>query len=296
MPVYNGEAFLNESISSVIQQSYADWELIIVDDGSTDNTNKIINDFAALDNRISTIYQANKKQGLARNEGIKQAKGKIIAFLDADDLWKANKLEFMVDFFHQSACELVFSDAYIQDDATAENKRFGVTNTNYSGAKGLESFLFYNRIPLLTVLVKREAIFEVGLFNNRGISEDYELWLKLLLRGFEFKSTSEALATYRVHAQSTTYQDKLAIDANIDVIYGLYKNVDPIYQKLFGDYLKVWYRRKFETIKDRAAYLNFLNVVTLQNQDSAKYQLLQKINLALLGYQFHKRLLSYLIR
>lgn len=296
MPVYNGEAFLNEAVNSVIQQSYKDWELIIVDDGSTDNTNKIINDFAALDNRISTIYQTNKKQGLARNEGIKQAKGKIIAFLDADDLWEVHKLEVMVDFFHQSACELVFSDAYLQDDATAESRRFGVTNTNYSGAKGLESFLFYNRIPLLTVLVKREAIFEVGLFNNRGISEDYELWLKLLLRGFEFKSTSQALATYRVHAQSTTHQDKLAMDANIDVIYGLYKNVDPLYKRLFGDYLKVWYRRKLKTIKDRTAYLNFLNVLTLQNRDNFKYQLLLKINPALLGYRFHKRLLSYFIR
>ncbi|KQM63940.1 hypothetical protein ASE74_12285 [Pedobacter sp. Leaf216] len=301
MPVYNGEKFLGESIYSVIKQSYSDWELIIIDDGSIDNTSEIISDFIALDKRIKTFYQTNMKQGIARNLGIKHSTGNIIAFLDADDLWKVDKLAIMVDFLHQSKCELVFSDAYIQYDDLSDgkpvikNQTFGVVNARYQGINGVESFLLYNRIPLLTVLVKRETLFEVGLFSDRGISEDFELWLKLLLKGVEFKSLNQVLAFYRVHSKSTTHQDKLAIDASIDVIYDLYRNVGKSYKQLFNDYLKVWYRRKLETIADYYAYKEFLAVIVTQNQNNFKYQLLKIFNLGSLGYKLHKKLIFHLI-
>src|SRR5690349_25117803 len=93
MPAYNAEKFVAESISSVITQTYKNWELIIVDDGSTDNTKNIIEEFAKHDARIKYIYQENAKQGKARNTGIAMAKSGLVAFLDADDLWLPQMLE-----------------------------------------------------------------------------------------------------------------------------------------------------------------------------------------------------------
>ena len=110
MPAYNAEKFIRESITSVLQQTYSNWELIIVDDGSTDNTKKIIQAFAQQDGRIHYIYQPNGKQGKARNAGIRHASGDLIAFLDADDLWTKDKLEKQGSLIRRTNADLIFSD------------------------------------------------------------------------------------------------------------------------------------------------------------------------------------------
>ena len=91
MPAYNAATFIAGSIKSVVKQSFTNWELIIIDDGSTDNTKNIINCFINKDARIKYHYQQNGKQGKARNAGLALAKGKYIAFIDADDVWLPNK-------------------------------------------------------------------------------------------------------------------------------------------------------------------------------------------------------------
>ena len=93
MPAYNAEKYIDEAIDSVISQTFANWELIIVNDGSTDDTQKIVEAYVSSDTRIKLINQENKRLGAARNEGIKNANGEWVAFLDADDLWINTKLE-----------------------------------------------------------------------------------------------------------------------------------------------------------------------------------------------------------
>jgi glycosyltransferase involved in cell wall biosynthesis len=93
MPAYNAEKFIAESIESVIAQSYNNWELLVVDDGSTDNSKRIIKDFCKKDERIKYFYQPNSKPGRARNSALKRASGRYVAFLDADDVWLSEKLK-----------------------------------------------------------------------------------------------------------------------------------------------------------------------------------------------------------
>src|SRR5882757_4082321 len=100
MPAYNAEKYIAEAINSVKQQTYTAWELIVIDDGSTDNTAAIIKKYAGTDNRIMYTYQANGGQGKARNNGLKKATGEYVAFLDADDLWIPEKLNTQVEIMH----------------------------------------------------------------------------------------------------------------------------------------------------------------------------------------------------
>jgi glycosyltransferase involved in cell wall biosynthesis len=98
IPSYNRALLIGETIQSVINQSFEDWELIIVDDGSTDNTKEVIRQFQLLDNRINYHYQNNAERSAARNQGIKLAKGEFICFLDSDDRW----LDFHLDYLHEN--------------------------------------------------------------------------------------------------------------------------------------------------------------------------------------------------
>src|SRR5262245_5671997 len=93
MPAYNAEKYIGAAIESVIAQTYADWELIVVDDGSTDNTAKVVRQVAARESRIKYLFQENCRLGKARNTAIQNSGGPLIAFLDSDDLWLPQKLE-----------------------------------------------------------------------------------------------------------------------------------------------------------------------------------------------------------
>ena len=161
MPAYNVQKYIAESIESVITQSYSNWELIIVDDGSTDNTAEIVKQYQLTEARIKYIYQENGKQSKARNTAIKNSSGYYIAFLDADDLWISEKLQISVNEITSRNYDLLFTDCYYFEDGdqiiTSELKSAGVTSNTYKGKEAIITFLERNRIPNLTVLVKRDA-------------------------------------------------------------------------------------------------------------------------------------------
>ena len=232
MPAYNAEKYIEESIDSVICQSFENWELIIVDDGSTDRTKEIVQKKQNEDQRIFYYYQENSKQGKARNKGIKESKGEFIAFLDSDDLWLPERLTITFQLISEGNHSLVFTDSYIFTGADKNNPSLnvmGVAGEVFQGKAGVLKFLQVNRIPNLTVLVKKAALLEVGGFIDSGIAEDYDMWLKLLAGGFSFKSISKPLALYRIHSESTTSKDKVAsfeiipIMKNFFVVYPEYR-------------------------------------------------------------------------
>ena len=107
MPAYNAGKYIKESIESVFNQTYQNWELIIIDDGSTDNTSEVVQPFLIKDRRIQYYLQENGKQGKARNAGIKRSKGNLIAFLDADDVWMPAKLQAQIGVLKQNDADLV---------------------------------------------------------------------------------------------------------------------------------------------------------------------------------------------
>lgn len=214
MPAYNAARYIEESIITVIAQTYPHWELIVVDDGSTDATHEVVQRMAEQDERIKYVYQPNSKQGAARNNGIRHSNGKYIAFLDADDLWYPNKLELQLYTIAATEVELVFSECSVFDNYFESGRHYPL----YDSCKGyveattnLDELLSRNSIPVLTVLTTREALNNVGLFTEDiplQNAEDYHLWMKLLLAGYKFYGMVECLAAYRVHAQAMTGLNK----------------------------------------------------------------------------------------
>ncbi len=202
MPACNAEQYIAQSIETVINQTYPHWELIVVDDGSTDNTKQIVLQNIEKDKRIKYFYQSNGGQGKARNHGIKYASGDWIAFLDADDLWMPPKLELQLQTLILNGVDLVFSDVSVIDEKGIQIRNtWGVEQQKYDGVNSLVSFLKSNKIPLLTVLAKKNAVLHVNGFSESydlQYIEDYDLWIRMLQNGSTFISTNDMLAAYRM--------------------------------------------------------------------------------------------------
>src|SRR6185369_4654551 len=111
MPAYNAGKYIADSIRSVLAQTYSNWELIVVDDGSTDDTAAIVQDFTKREGRVRYIYQENGRLGKARNTGVRNSQGDLIAFLDSDDLWIETKLELQLRALREQNADLVYCNA-----------------------------------------------------------------------------------------------------------------------------------------------------------------------------------------
>jgi teichuronic acid biosynthesis glycosyltransferase TuaG len=234
MPAYNAERYIAESIRSVQRQTYADWELVVVDDGSTDRTAEVVRDFTGSDPRIKYLFRENGGQGKARNAAIESSNGDLIAFLDADDLWEREKLALQVKTLEETGADVVLSDAVIFNEGEAGG---GTTFSEicadflfgrHEGAEAFRLLFAYNRIPILTVLARKEKLYEAGLFDetvgrcfpgrNTQICEDYDLWLKLARRGAVFYGMTERLARYRRHPGATVSDDGNLLKATAEVV------------------------------------------------------------------------------
>jgi teichuronic acid biosynthesis glycosyltransferase TuaG len=249
MPAYNAAAHISESIASVLQQTYEHWELIIINDGSTDETAGIAKCFAAKDPRIIYIEQANGKQGKARNAGIKIAKGTLIAFLDADDLWMKDKLKQQLAFINLTNADLVFSDVTMIDiDGKTKKDTWGVKQSCYKGEEGVLAFLQGNKAPLLSVLAKKKSVISAGYFAESDAfqyGEDYDLWFRMLQQGSVFNGMQDKLAAYRQHAAQGTL-DKSAMLQIIDTLKKINITNNAL-QKEKNKALKLWIRRFIKT-------------------------------------------------
>lgn len=191
-PAYNAGKNIADTIESVINQSYDNWELIIIDDCSTDNTLEVANNYAKNDSRI-VILKQSKNQGVAvaRNRGIEYASGKYIAFLDSDDLWHKEKLKKQVQFMHDNGYVLTYTDY----QKFSDNGRFGkiMKAPNQMRAKDIYS---NTAIGCLTVIVDKEMAgdFQMPILKH---TEDNITWQKILEKGFTAHRLGEVLAYYR---------------------------------------------------------------------------------------------------
>lgn len=233
MPAYNMEKFLDQSIQSVLKQTIQNWELIIIDDGSIDNTKKIIDTFLGADPRIKYFFEENGKQGKARNTGISKASGEVIAFLDADDVWKNNFLEKQMILLESSHADLVFSDIqYINEFSALLPEKHIIEFNELIGREGIAIMLAKNPVPLSTVVARKKVLLEVGGFREScklQHGEDYELWIQLLIHGCTLLGNTENLVLYRKHPWQSTaineskYFQRIEIIERIPVSQGLEK-------------------------------------------------------------------------
>lgn len=197
-PSFNSEKFIVGTIESVQNQSYQNWEMIIVDDCSTDQTVSIIERFVANDNRIR-LFQLDKNSGtgIARGTALSKAKGDYIAFLDADDLWKPLKLEKQLQFLKDNKTPFTFSFYDCMDEGgNTLNKRVEAPrNLSY------RQLFFCNYIGNLT------GIYEINYFGKIAISstrkrQDWMMWLTILKKIKKGKPVPESLAIYRIRDNS----------------------------------------------------------------------------------------------
>lgn len=268
MPAYNVSAFIEDSIDSVLNQTYTNWELIVVDDGSTDTTAEIVSRKSAQDCRIKYYYQENGRQAKARNTGLMYVKGELIAFLDADDLWLKDKLKIMVNEFRAGNQDLLFSDSYIFENSFSADcinpncKRMGVDAAEYSGFDGLSDFLEMNRVPMLSVVGKSDVIKKYRFNEIHTPAEDYDLWLRMLVGGCRLRSISLPLTAYRLHQDSSTSSDRLVIDTVIEIIYQLKcSNNNKLINNLMESKLKKWLLRKLQTVENNKQLEQFMGIL-----------------------------------
>lgn len=210
MSVYNGEKYITQTIQSVLEQTFTEWELIIVDDGSTDLTSAIISKFLN-DGRIKYHHQLNGKQGKARNFGISKSTSNWIAFVDADDLWMPNKLSTQIAKIKQlnEEVDVLFTSTIYFDDnsnqiSTLEIKE-GFMEHNIMFPQLLSG---ENKIVFSSVVMKKQAFLKIGAFDETpNIAEDYNLWLRMFDNGYRFYGMEELLVKYRIHEDQTSYPD-----------------------------------------------------------------------------------------
>lgn len=226
MPAFNARKYIAESIRSVLAQTYGHWELLVVDDGSSDGTGEVVRGFAP-DERIKYLRRPNGGQGKARNTGLKKSVGELVAFLDSDDLWEAGKLELQVKTIDETKADVVFSDGiiFVDGEANQETAFSSLSDVVGCGEMGGEQMfrrLFVsNGIPVLSVLVRRAALDRVNLFDESRRyqnCEDYDLWLKLARKGASFYGMKERLVRYRRHSQAMTFSSLKLLDAEIAVL------------------------------------------------------------------------------
>ncbi|WP_242035121.1 glycosyltransferase family 2 protein [Mesobacillus harenae] len=192
-PVYKAEEFIEQTINSVQSQTYTNWEMILVDDLSPDNSKQIIDRISEKDNRVRLIQlEKNSGAAIARNTAIENSNGKYIAFLDSDDLWQPEKLERQVQFMLENNIEFSFTGYEImKEDGTKTGKIVHVPQEiNYNG------LLKNTIIGCLTVMLDKHAIGKIEMVNIRT-RQDFVLWLDILKRGHIAYGIDEPLAYYR---------------------------------------------------------------------------------------------------
>lgn len=197
IPTYQRAHLVGQAIESVLAQSYRDYEIIVVNDGSTDDTATRLSEFA---DRIRVIHQANRGVSAARNAGIQVAKGDLLAFLDDDDLWLPGKLASQVALFaRNSAVGLVYGDMKLFDEA-GERQGSYVDRCPPPLMQNAAVLFCYNFIPNSTVMVRRACLDQVGLFDESlPPCEDYDLWLRII-EHWPVLGSSEVLTRYRLSA------------------------------------------------------------------------------------------------
>lgn len=206
IPCYNQGSFLDETLTSVLNQTYTNWECIIVNDGSPDNTKEVAQKWVEKDNRFIYFYKENGGVSSARNLGIEKAKGDFIQFLDADDLLEENKLQISIEAIHQHEVEVVCCN-YLMFIESVYN-----TQPPFSQLGDFE-FTFYNlarywnngfTIPIHCWFFKASLLENIEFPEGLTAQEDWVVWLRIFQKSPKSFYISDQLAFYRINSNGRT--------------------------------------------------------------------------------------------
>lgn len=258
IPTYNCARYISEAIGSALSQTYRDFEIIVVDDGSTDNTAEVLDVYKG---QIRLLHQQNKGVSAARNKGIREARGHYVAFLDADDLWLPDKLGLQVQIMEANPdTAMVFTDGErlvkafptdyslkpLPQHSISDNKEGfwhkitqvkiddgSIFKGNYYKDMLLGNLVFFTS----SILVRKEILQKVGFLNeNLPSSEDYELWLRMAYQ-HDFLYLNRVTGKYRVREDSISGKEEernFHYKKSDGLVFENYMKICPPEQKKFS--------------------------------------------------------------
>ncbi len=222
MPVYNGEKYLREAIDSILNQTYTDFEFIIVDDGSTDKSLDIIEHYSKIDDRIIVISRENKGLSASLNEGIEKARSKYIARMDADDISTETRFELQMNVMKDKNLDVLGSHYIVINDCGRK------LNTVFMPLKEeLISLQFLNTVPVAhpAVMLNKEFLVKHKLKYEDTPAEDYHLWAHMYSLGARFSNCDDFLLLYRkdINSFSSTKRIEMQNDRK-KIINNFFRN------------------------------------------------------------------------
>ena len=271
IPTYNYGHFLGEAIRSVLGQTLQDWELIVVDDGSTDNTREVVAAFA--DPRIHYIHQQNRGNPAARNAALRVVSGEYVAFLDADDVWFPEKLEKQVAALDHlpPTVGLVYSDVYLFNNEDGTIIRSFLQGRRPPQGRILRELLGPDGwfISDTGSLIRREVFQRVGLYDESlWWYEDWEMWVRIAA-AYEVAALDEPLARCRRHSANLSKAPE-----------GMYRHGEAARRKVMAGYpLSRQERRALEHNRAHHEYLYGMDQLRLGKRGEARKALLRSLRL-----------------
>ena len=214
IPAYNQARFLKSAINSVLAQTYTNWECIVVDDGSTDNTSDLVHRFNHP--KIKYIYQRNSGLSAARNTGLLASKGEFITFLDSDDCFTPQKIELLMNVMENRPdfALVAGTAALIDENGNPINRKFETKLP-----KNSFELVFGNPLHVGSILLRREWYIKTGLFDiNLKSYEDWDYWLRLVLAGGKLESINKTVSFYRFHTSQMTRNSQQMTEASFAVL------------------------------------------------------------------------------
>ena len=227
MCCYNSEKFLEETLQSIFAQTYKDWELIIINDGSSDSTEEIIQRHIAEGWPIVYRFQANAGLGPARNKALDLSNGEFIAFIDHDDLWMPHKLERQIPLFADPEVGLVYSDAIWFNEAGNSHRSYQ-SRVYYTG-RCFPKILTDYFLCLLTVVIRKATLNSLTYWFDPEFNmiEEADLFTRIGYNNWKFTMVNEPLAKWRVHSSSQTWKCGEKFSDESDLMLEKYDKIIP---------------------------------------------------------------------
>lgn len=220
VPVYNAEKFIKDTIQTVKNQTYQNWELILVDDFSTDNSVDIIN--KNIEERIKLVkLEKNSGAAICRNKGVEKAKGRYIAFLDSDDLWRKEKLEKQLEFMREKKCSFSFSGYEFANSEGKPNGKIVNVPSKINYKQALKNTTIWTSTVMFDISMLSKEVIEMP---NIRRGQDTATWWKILKTGVEAYGLNENLSIYR-RSNGTLSSNKLQA---LKRTWNLYRNVEKL--------------------------------------------------------------------
>ena len=276
---YNSEKFLELTLDSIINQTFKNWELIIIDDGSTDNSSKIISEYN--DKRIKYIYQKNKgvkKLNETINKGLKLARGVLVTMVTSDDYIPLDRFANQIKYFENDTVDMVFGNITLIDENEKKIRyikpNIGVNYNSQPREKKLRQYFENNYIPQPSTLIRMSALKKIGGYIQKEYmyAEDYPTQLNIMMNG-EVKYINKNFSFYRLHDSQMTrlHQDKM-VQSDIRYLKEFYKSLSKSERDCTGfknynelvDYL----RSKEENL---SFYIGFSKACLKQNETAKTF-------------------------